>query len=394
MTRTRGVLDLQRRGYQTGRLRMGEKVVMANGKVRPGRLTTWRFTTQSRVAADAVAALFGGEVRKWQSEWEVITNESCIGVTVPPRDQVVSQNYEMWNRGGAVRRCDSQFDSISGGPCLCPHAADPDDEDEVARKAEERAMLAARNPPEACKLVTRISVMIPDLPGLGVWRLDTGSYYAGVEIGDSAHLMEIAREQGIFLPAQLRIELRTRVSRGETKKYPVPVLEILATFRQIASGELDAGGIAMQLPPAPGRPQEAITAGREVMPHGSDEKMGSERPLETAPRPGHGALGEPATQARLTRHDEPAKAGHTGNYGETAGMGRPELDDEARYAIAQAIADRAAKAVTSAEFIELGEAMAENGCGDQHVCTDRALDVWEQLDEYLRGLWREKGRQA
>lgn len=70
------------------------------------------------------------------------------------------------------------------------------------------------------------------------------------------------------------------------------------------------------------------------------------------------------------------------------------MDEDARYAIAQAIADNAAKAATRAQVEELSVAMDENKCGDQHVCTDRANDVWEQLDEYLRGLWREKGQQG
>jgi len=260
------VIDIQRRGQQIGRLRIGQQVAVIKdgrdtGKTRPAKLETFRFTTGSRAAAQAIAALYGGEIRDWSGEFEVITGQSEIGVTVPPRDEVVSQWYEMWNKGGAIRRCDSQREQISGGECLCPHAADPADPDEVARKALERSDKAKLNPPQACKLVTRISVMIPDLPGLGVWRLDTGSFYAAVEIGDSAALMQEARNQGVFLPAILRIEQRQRVAGGQTKKFPVPVLEVLATFRDLATGAIEAGGIAAQLPPAPGETRLAITGG-------------------------------------------------------------------------------------------------------------------------------------
>ena len=108
----------------------------------------------------------------------------------------------------------------------------------------ERADLAKANPPQACKLVTRISVMIPDLPGLGVFRLDTGSYYAATEIGDSAALMQVARDKGVFLPAILRIEHRQRVAGGQTKKFPVPVLEVLTTFRDLATGAIERAGVA------------------------------------------------------------------------------------------------------------------------------------------------------
>src|ERR1035441_2921444 len=159
-------LDIQRRGQQIGRIRIGQQVAVIKdgkdtGKTRPARLDTFRFTTASRASAEAIAALFGGEIRDWSGEFEVITIKSEIGVTVPPRDEVISQWYEMWNKGGAMRRCDSQRDQIRNGPCQCPHAADPSDADEVSRSALERSELAKMNPPRACKLVTRISVMIP-----------------------------------------------------------------------------------------------------------------------------------------------------------------------------------------------------------------------------------------
>lgn len=260
------VLDIQRRGQQIGRLRIGEQVAVIKdgrdtGKTRPARRDTFRLTTGSRHLAEAAAGHFGSEAKPWNGQWDVDTKVSELPVMVPPRDAVISQHYEMWTAGGAARRCNSQFEQISGGPCLCPHAGDPDDAEEVARAALRRADMARKNPPQACHLITRVNVMVPDLPGLGVFRLDTSSYYAAVEIGDAARLMQAARDQGVFLSAVLRIDQRQRVANGQTKKYPVPVLEITSTFRQIVSGELKAGGMRAQLPPAPGEPLRAITGG-------------------------------------------------------------------------------------------------------------------------------------
>ena len=100
------LLDIQRRGQQLGRIRIGQQVPASTpGKMRPAKLDTFRFTTQSRHAADAIAELYGGTVQDWNNEFEVITGQSAIGVTVPPRDQVVSQWYELWNKGGCLRRC-------------------------------------------------------------------------------------------------------------------------------------------------------------------------------------------------------------------------------------------------------------------------------------------------
>lgn len=329
------LLDVQRRGQQLGRIRIGQQVPASQpGKMKPVRLDTFRITTQSRIAADAIAELYGGTVKDWNNEFEVITDKSAIGVTVPPRDQVVSQWYEMWSKGGCSRRCDSQVEQISSGPCQCPHADDPTDLAQVEAAAKERARLAALNPPQACKAVTRISVMIPDLPGLGVFRLDTGSYYAAVEIGDVAALMQAARDQGVFLPAVLRIEHRQRVANGRTKKFPVPVLEVMATFRQIASGQLEAGGLAAQLPPAPAEQRRAITSGHPTQ--------------------------NPTPSAAL-----------------------PEaMPDES----AQQIADRAAAVTTREEVAVLAERAKDARVEDDLVQT--SPDTFEELREFLRGRWK------
>lgn len=361
------VLDVQRRGQQIGRLRIGQQVSTGkkdkdgNDKTRPSRLDFFRFTTQSRPAADAIAELYGGTVRDWNGEFEVITTQSAIGVTVPPRDQVVSQWYEMWTAGGAVRRCDSQREQISnaglGGPCLCPHASNPDDPDEVAAAALKRADMSKANPPQACKLVTRISVMIPDLPGLGVWRLDTGSYYAAVEIGDSAALMQMARDKGVFLPAVLRIEHRKRVAGGQTKKYPVPVLEVLATFRELATDALGAGGMAAQLPPAPGEQRRALTAGTTTTPAASPAP--AVPPQRPAPQPDRFAA-----VISAIRGAEIAVA-------------------------AQRIANAAMDATTADEMKALGALANELHVIDDAVCTDEENGAYEALSVCLHARWDE-----
>lgn len=341
------LLDIQRRGQQIGRLRIGQSVLMkddngnplkdrnGNPKTKPVRLDTFRFTTQSRHSADAIAELYGGQVREWNGEFEVITGKAEIGVTIPPRDEIVSQWYEMWSKGGCVRRCDSRVEKLSGKECLCPHAADPDDLTQVEAAALERARLAKLKPPQACSVKTRISVMIPDLPGLGVFRLDTGSYWAAVEIGDAAAVMQVARDRGVFLPATLRIEHRKRVANGQTKKFAVPVLEVLATFREIASGALEAGGYTAQLPPAPGEQRRALTNGSTPPP---------------APSP------------------------------------QSEEDGPPFQMTAQEIADLA-KTRTTREAIEaLAEQARKTRCEDDHV--DIGNDVFDELKTFLRDRWR------
>jgi len=341
------LLDVQRRGQQIGRLRMGQKI--ATGKLdksgneimRPVRLDTWRLTTASRIQAAAIAERFGGEVREWGREFEVITDTDEIPAIAPPRDEVISQWYEMWSKGGCQRRCDSQAEQISGGACLCPHAEDLSDEAETARAALERAELAKLNPPQACKLITRVNLMIPDLPGVGVFRLDTSSYYAAVEIGDVARLMQIARDQGIFLPVVARIEQRQRVAGGQTKKFPVPVLDVLATFRDLATGAIKHAGITAQLPPAPGEQLRALTAA-------------------PAAQPGIA----PAAPV-------PAEQPLTG----------------------QQIADAAAKATTRAQIRDL-KAIAEENRVDRDMIGPPGSEIFEELDSYLHTRWEDLALEA
>ena len=371
------VLDVQRRGQQIGRLRLGEQVKASNGKMRPSKLTTWRFTTASKVSADAIARLYGGEVRDWNNEFEIITRESAIGVTVPPRDEVVSQWYEMWNKGGAVRRCSSQHEQLSNGPCLCPHAKNPNDADEVSRCALERSRLASLNPPQACKLVTRISVMIPDLPGLGIFRLDTGSYYAAVEIGDTAEILQIARDRGVFLPAVLRIEQRSRVANGQTKKYPVPVLEITRTLRQITSGELEAGGIAAQLPPVPSQQPKAITAGTSELPGPVASDPG--KPLNA---PMAGRAGEPY------RCDDISCTEHPGDDPQ----GTAQVPGGEPWERATVIYQRALAADSPKALKQCADEAKDRHLGDEPVCVDKVNDVWEPLLPLLQELWVERGK--
>lgn len=337
------ILDIQRRGQQIGRLRLGQKVATGkrdkNGNeiMRPARLDTWRITTGSRYQADAISARFGGEVRSWEREFEVITDTNRLPVTVPPRDEVVSQWYEMWNKGGAIRRCNSQREQIGGGPCLCPHAEDPGNADECAVAALERSRLATMNPPQACKLITRVNVMIPDLPGLGVFRLDTNSYYAAVEIGDTARLMQVARDRGVFLPAEFRIEQRQRVAGGQTKKFPVPVLEVLTTFRDLATGAIESAGIMAQLPPAPGEQPRAITSGPAVPPP------------------------------------------HEDHLAAAAGQKPPT---------AQQLADAAANATSPRQVNQIAGVAKEHGLTDDQIL-EPGTDIWSELRDYLTSRWHE-----
>lgn len=233
------LLDLQQRSVEIGRIRIGATVKASNGKMRPTKLDAFRFTTNSPGAAAGVAEQFGGEVRPWvggTQAFEVFTTTTSMDVMVPAGELALSQWYEMWSGGGCQRRCDARIEQLSGGPCQCP--AD----------IEQRMVLAAKG--EACKPTTRVSVILPDLQGLGVWRHESKGYNAAQELGATAEFLARAREGGAIIPASMRLEQRESKTGTETHKFAVVVLDVAATLRELVEGTV-GGTVAQALPPAP-----------------------------------------------------------------------------------------------------------------------------------------------
>jgi hypothetical protein len=231
------IIDLQRRIAEVGRIRIGQQVpISANSrKTRPAKLTTFRLTSPDRTRIQQAAMLYGGELAEWEApagkQWEVITESDALNVIVPPGDMAFSQWYEMWAAGGCQRRCDGQYDSVGDQSCVC----DPE-------KRE-------------CAIHTRLSVMIRDLPGLGLWRVDTQGYYAALELQGAVEVVQMAAGTGRMLPAKLRLEQRMikRANQG-VKRFAVPVLDIEVSPAQLLGGQAPmigdgtAGTIAVEPP--------------------------------------------------------------------------------------------------------------------------------------------------
>lgn len=219
----RSVIDLQRRLHETGRIRHGERD--AGG--RPVKRETFRFTTQSRRAAETISQLLGGEVEEWKDapageQWQVNTQVDEIDVVVIVGDMAFSQSYELWSAAGCKRRCNGERDEISGGACLC----DPE-------KGRE------------CKLTTRLSVMLAKVPGIGLWRIESHGWNSGAELAGSiemAHLLAEVVGRSV-LPAKLRLEKKAvkRPKKGKpdevvTQRFVVVVLDFDVDMASLAVG--------------------------------------------------------------------------------------------------------------------------------------------------------------
>lgn len=241
------IIDLQRRLAEAGRIRIGQQVASSNGKSRPAKLDTFRLTSPDRLRIQQAAKRYGGTPAEWQApagpQWEVVTEADALNVIVPPSDMAFSQFYELWSGGGCQRRCDGRNESISEAACIC----DPDNRE--------------------CSIHTRLSVMLADLSGLGVWRIDTQGYYAALELQGAVEVIQMAAGRGQMLPARLRLEQRMVKRPGVgTRRFAVPVLDIEVSPAKLLSGassfdELDAGAIAIEAP------RKTLTPVPESVPH-------------------------------------------------------------------------------------------------------------------------------
>jgi hypothetical protein len=218
------IIELQRRLREIGRIRMGEQVPTGNGKTRPTKLDNFRLTAKDQRVIDAAAALWGGTVEPWQApdgpQWQVKITATELAVVVPPHDMAFSQWYEQWSAGGCQVRCDGATDYVGEKPCHC----DPE-----ARE---------------CKMTTRLSLMLPELPGMGLWRAESHGYYAAVELAGLVDIAATWTAAGRMIPARLRLEQRTVKRKGKTHRFAVPVLDLDVHPLVLTAGPDAAGQLA------------------------------------------------------------------------------------------------------------------------------------------------------
>jgi len=297
------ILTLQRRLRELGRIRTGVKIAAGNGRSHPAKLETFRLTSASRDLLEAAAEVYGGEVRAWPEGdgWELVTAVDALDIVIPPGDSM-TQFYEMWSGGGCQRRCDGVTNLLTMEPCLCP--ADQD----------ERRTLAADG--QACKPTTRLNVILPLIPDMGVWRLESHGYYAAVELAGTADFLSRATAEGRLIPARLRLDQREAKRPGQpVNRYSVPVIELPQTrIAEFIPALAPPGSVAALTAGAPAEPRRQSARRQRVerpapgttTPTLPDETR-MERPTAsfgTAPAVG----GWPVDEAQQSRPATPAES--------------------------------------------------------------------------------------
>lgn len=248
----------QKQARELGRLRTGYSVPNQdpNKRPRPVKSKTWVLSSHSEHYVTAAAEAWGGKVERWQPQgngapqFRVITEAEQLEAILPPGDPL-SQANEMWNKGGCVRRCDGETEQISRHPCLC-----------LAEHGPEWHLLRQDlyTKDKVCAATSRLNVILPDMPDVGVWRVETHSWYAANELAGTVDMVLSGTGGKGLVPVTLRIEPRTRVAGGQTKHFPVVVVEIRGvTTRQALTGPLPT---AVALDPTGTRAVAAIEAPR------------------------------------------------------------------------------------------------------------------------------------
>lgn len=153
--------DFQAELTEVGRIRIGVFDPDKGGRGAPDKLEFFRFTSQQELLIRKVAKKYGGMAEEYQpqrsrrTEWQVITTSKMIPVYVEP--QRIDPWLEAW--GGSVgssrcvRRCDGITETKQDVPCPC-----------AAGQLEEKDM---------CKPVARVQLLLAEVPGIGLWRLES-----------------------------------------------------------------------------------------------------------------------------------------------------------------------------------------------------------------------------
>lgn len=213
-------------------------------------------------------------------QFQVYVDKDSLDILIPPIPSAISQAWEVWGSGkGILRRCDGEFEQTKDVPCIC--LTEIDGKDGVQRK---------------CKPTTRLNVILPQIEGLGIWRLETGSFNAAAELPPVVELLRNAAVQMQRpVKATLRLEQRQRKSGEGTRNFAVPVVDVGETLEAImlTPGVL-AGPSMAELGAAPVHPD------RPELPALPEPLAVEEKPIKAA---------SPAVQAPPQKALEPA--GHT-----------------------------------------------------------------------------------
>lgn len=255
-------LSTVKRVPRLGKIRLGIKVTK---KREDGTEYTYPAATDYFVCPPEVLKALG------KTEGDKITE---LSVMFPiENDEIFAQQwYRRYSssRGlvckGDGRNCSRVVDTKTGA------LADRDAKDVVWREGlscegQKCPEYQAKN----CKEVMNLQFVLPDVPGLGVWQIDTGSVNSIININSAIDFIRKVYHRISWIPLLLRLEKQQVINPDDGKKKMVHVLQLntTGTMLQLAtSASRTAAAFALPAPEAE-EPPEDVGEIEEVPTHES-----------------------------------------------------------------------------------------------------------------------------
>ena len=245
-------LGIRRRERVLGHIRMGDRGGTNNA---PRKLETFRLTSPDEEIIQAISRVYGGDVSRWNDEFQVTIGQKKLHVLIPPVD-AYSLSWTLWTGPGKQERlCDGETMGIKDfkrtfrdrPPCICP-------EDEFEK---------------ACKPHIRARFILDNL-GIqrdGLWVLDSHGFNAVGELpvtmdklmGISALILKNPDAiEGVAPQAGGWLSIENRISKagGQTRRFTVPVLDPDVSQEAVAhlpgyAASMQAAIAGRSLPAAP-----------------------------------------------------------------------------------------------------------------------------------------------
>lgn len=327
------IKTLPTRYPEIGRLRLGEK----DGN-RPKKLTTWRATSNDELTLRALATIYGGNVEEWkdgEQTYQVTTESDTLEVLLPA-DPVFTA-FEAWTAGGCQRRCDGERCTV---PVEGPDGGHLEEQDCVCldrgwTPGDHKDVKAG-----ACTVNVRLKVVIPAVPGLGIWSMTSHSIYAAMELPSQVELLASMAQRGSVIPAVLAIEQRSEKKPWEKyrRDFIVPVLRVHASLSQLQElAAVDAPAARPALAPAP-----VVVGGGNSIP------------------PEHRAEPSRPDPSVAERSPAPARKEHSGVFSRAIYMQakRADLDKDQVHAIVAHVTDYETNSTKELDEREANEVLA------------------------------------
>jgi hypothetical protein len=134
-----------------------------------------------------------------------------------------------------------------------------------------------------CKALASLMFLIPSVPGMGVWQMDTSSYYGIISINNSLELIRMMLGRIAGVPLELRRVQKTVMSRedGKSIKRDVWTVELnttltIADLAKLPANPymLDSGKVAIETPMDDDEPDETLISDAVEEPQQVDKKTG------------------------------------------------------------------------------------------------------------------------